>query len=171
MYWSRPGCNEIGSRTVLHYDGPAAVPGTSRARVGLTAEHPTLLPGAYMFAVIRRYNTHEGAAEKIVQRVREGFVPLISRLPGFVSYDVVRSTDGSFVSVSVFTTREAADDSSRMASDWVHDNLATLIRTAPVILSGEVMVHHATAPSAPAVPAPRARIIPDRMSESRAPLS
>lgn len=124
-----------------------------------------------MFAVIRRYNTHEGAAEKIVERVRTGFVPLVSKLPGFVSYDVVRSTDGSFVSMSVFSSREAAEDSNRLASDWVHDNLASLIRTAPVILSGEVMVHHpATSPAAPA-PAPRARIVPDRLLESRAPLS
>ena len=124
-----------------------------------------------MFAVIRRYNTHEGAAEKIVERVRAGFVPLVSRLPGFVSYDCVRSTDGSFVSMSVFSSREAAEDSNRLASDWVHENLASLIRTAPVILSGEVMVHHQASPPAPAGPAPRARIVPDRVLESRAPLS
>src|SRR5688500_9282386 len=105
-----------------------------------------------MFAVIRRYNTHEGAAEKIVERVRSGFVPLVSRLPGFVSYDCVRSTDGSFVSMSVFSSREAADDSNRLASDWVHENLASLIRTAPVILSGEVMVHHQASPPAPIAP-------------------
>src|SRR5688572_23357994 len=98
-----------------------------------------------MFAVIRRYNTLENSAHKIEQRVREGFVPLISRLPGFVSYDVVRSTDGSLVSVSIFENRQSADESSRLASDWVHDNLASLIRTAPVILSGDVIVHHASA--------------------------
>ena len=124
-----------------------------------------------MFAVIRRYNTHEGSAEKIMQRVRDGFVPLISNLPGFVSYDVVRSPDGTLLSVSVFESREAADASNRLASDWVHENLASLIRTAPVILSGDVMVHHPPVqPSAPATP-PRARIIPDRITESRASLS
>ena len=124
-----------------------------------------------MFAVIRRYNTHEGTTEKIVQRVREGFVPLISGLPGFVSYDVVRAADGSLLSMSVFETRDAADASNRLASDWVHDNLASLIRTAPVILSGDVMVHHPSSATAASALAPRARIIPDRMSESRAPLS
>ena len=123
-----------------------------------------------MFAVIRRYNTHQGSAEKIVQRVREGFVPLIGKLPGFVSYDVVRSTDGSIVSMSVFESREAAEASNRLASDWVHDNLASLIRTAPVILSGEVMVH-TTMTAAPPAPPPRARIIPDRLTETRPPLS
>lgn len=119
-----------------------------------------------MFAVIRRYNTHQGSAEKIEQRVREGFVPLVSRLPGFVSYDVVRSSDGSLVSMSIFESRESADDSSRLANDWVHENLSSLIRTAPVILSGDVIVHHAS----PAAVTARPRIAPDRQVEPRAPL-
>src|SRR5918997_506584 len=120
-----------------------------------------------MFAVIRRYNTHEGSAEKIEQRVREGFVPLISRLPGFVSYDLVRSAEGSLVSTSVFETRQAAEQSNHLASDWVHDNLASLIRTAPVILSGDVMVHYAVSTGGTG----RARLTADRPAEPRAPLS
>ena len=124
-----------------------------------------------MFAVIRRYNTHEGTADKIVQRVRDGFIPLISKLPGFVSYDVVRAADGCLISTRVFESRQSAEDSNRLASDWVHDNLASLIRTAPVILSGEVMVHHPAAAASSPAPVPRARIVPDRLTESRAPLS
>ena len=116
-----------------------------------------------MFAVIRRYNTHENTAGKIEQRVRDGFVPLISKLPGFVSYDVVRSTDGTLLSVSVFESRQAAEDSNRLASDWVHENLASLIRTAPVILAGDVMVHHTAQQSAP----PRPRAATDYAPESR----
>src|SRR5688500_7715010 len=109
----RPGCNETSPRTVLHKGAdvcarhaPCAL---SRCR---RPSHP--VPGASMFAVIRRYNTHEGTAEKIVQRVREGFIPLVSKLPGFVSYDVVRSPDGGLVSMSVFESREAAEASNRL---------------------------------------------------------
>ena len=127
-----------------------------------------------MFAVIRRYNAHENSAARIEQRVRDGFVPLISRLPGFVSYDVVRSTDGTLISVSVFESRQSADDSNRLSSDWVHENLASLIRTAPVILSGDVMVHHSVpTPSAPTPSAPsRPRsTATDAVAESRPPLA
>ena len=120
-----------------------------------------------MFAVIRRYNTQVGSADKIEQRVRDGFLPLVSRLPGFVSYDLVRSSDGSLVSTSVFESRQSAEDSNRLASDWVHENLASLIRTAPVILSGEVIVHHATTAAATTRP----RGTADRPSEPRAQLS
>ncbi len=124
-----------------------------------------------MFAVVRRYNTHEGSAEKIEQRVRDGFVPVLSRLPGFVSYTLVRSPEGSLVSTSVFETRQAAEDSNRLASDWVHHNLASLIRTAPVILSGDVMVHHTVAANTSADTQARARVASDRPGETRAPLS
>jgi len=117
-----------------------------------------------MFAVIRRYNTHENSGQKIEQRVREGFVPLISKLPGFISYDVMRSTDGTMIAVSIFESRQVAEDSNRLASDWVHENLASLIRTAPVILSGDVIVHHASS----AAVAPRDRPVADRGSEIRA---
>lgn len=116
-----------------------------------------------MFAVIRRYNTHENSAEKIEQRVRDGFVPLISKLPGFVSYDVVRSTDGTLLSVSVFESRQAAEESNHLASDWVHEHLASLIRTAPVILAGDVMVHH----TAPVAAAARPRTVAEHVPESR----
>ena len=116
-----------------------------------------------MYAVIRRYNTHDNSAGKIEQRVRDGFVPLISKLPGFVSYDVVRSTDGTLLSVSVFESKQAAEDSTRLASDWVHENLASLIRTAPVILAGDVMVHHTAPPGATT----RARTAADQPTETR----
>lgn len=120
-----------------------------------------------MFAVIRRYNITAQSAEKIIQRVRDGFVPIISNLAGFVSYDVVRATDDTLVTFSVFESRQSADDSSRLASDWVHDNLASLIRNAPVIMSGEVILHH----SGPASSTARPRPATDRPEETRAPLS
>ena len=44
-----------------------------------------------MFAVIRRYNTHENSAHKIEQRVREGFVPLISRVTKHPEAQIARS--------------------------------------------------------------------------------
>jgi hypothetical protein len=117
-----------------------------------------------MYAVIRRYNTQERTAEKIEQRVHDGFVPLLSALPGFVSYTLVRSTDGSLVSISTFETREGAEQSNHLASDWVHEHLASLVKTAPVILVGEVMVTHPAVAAAPA----RARPVSgDRTAEHR----
>lgn len=94
-----------------------------------------------MYAVIRRFNTQEGATSKIVQRVNEGFIPWVSGLRGFASYDLIDGGDGSFASVTVFEDRQGAEEFAHAANEWVRKNLANLIRTAPVILTGVVAAH------------------------------
>jgi heme-degrading monooxygenase HmoA len=93
-----------------------------------------------MHAVIRRYNIQEGMAQQISQRVTDGFLPIVSGVRGFVSYHVINPEDGTIASVSIFTDRAAADESNKLAADWVKQNLAHMVKTAPVILSGEVVV-------------------------------
>ena len=39
-----------------------------------------------MYAAVRKYKTTPGAVSKLIQRVQEGFVPIISQVPGFVAY-------------------------------------------------------------------------------------
>lgn len=92
-----------------------------------------------MFAAIRRYNAFEGAAATIATRVNDEFLPKIRQMPGFVGYYVVNGGDGSLVSVSLFEDRAAADESTRLATAWVRERLAHLIKTAPVISTGEVV--------------------------------
>jgi hypothetical protein len=96
-----------------------------------------------MYAVIRRYNSYEGMSDKIVRRVNEGFVPLISGMRGFVSYYLLDVGDGTIATVSVFEDRQGADESTQAASEWVRKNIANMIRTAPVIVTGHVSAHAA----------------------------
>jgi heme-degrading monooxygenase HmoA len=100
-----------------------------------------------MYAAIRRYNVAPGSADQIVQRINESFLPRISQMPGFIAYYVVNPGDGTIVSVSVFGDRAGAEASTRASTDWVRENLAHLIRTAPVIVTGDV-VAQAVAPGA-----------------------
>ena len=105
-----------------------------------------------MYAVIRRYNTHEGMARKMLQRVNADFVPQMRRLRGFVAYYAVDGGDNTVTSVSVFTNRDSAEESTRIAQEWVRENIARMIRTAPVIVTGEVGAHaEATAAAMEAV--------------------
>jgi hypothetical protein len=59
-----------------------------------------------MYAVVRRY---EGVtdSQKVGQLTEEGFVPLISEMPGFVAYYHVDAGDGVIVSTSVFEHKDA----------------------------------------------------------------
>lgn len=93
-----------------------------------------------MYAVIRRYNIHPGSSEHVLQKVNAEFVGKISQLPGFVSYHVIDAKDNTIVSVSVFDSKESADESTRLATEWVRANLHHQIRTAPVITAGDVAV-------------------------------
>ena len=92
-----------------------------------------------MYAVIRRYNIAPGSAGTITQKVNEGFLPLISQAPGFVSWHLIDPGDGTIASISIFEDKAGAEASTKTSTDWVRQNLASLIRTAPVIVTGEIV--------------------------------
>lgn len=94
-----------------------------------------------MHASIRRYKTAPGAAAEIAKRVTQGFVPIISKAPGFVAYYVVDAGGDVLASVSVFQSQAGAEESNRMAKDWVKANIASLMAGPADIAAGTVTVH------------------------------
>ena len=54
-----------------------------------------------MYATVRRYEGVTDPAEA-GRRVKEGFMPLIRQVPGFVAYYWIDAGDGAMVSTSVF---------------------------------------------------------------------
>jgi len=94
-----------------------------------------------MYASIRRYKTSPGAAAELAQRVNQGFVPIISKAPRFVAYYVVDAGNDVVASVSVFQDQAGAEESNRMAADWVKENIASLLTGPPEITAGAVTVH------------------------------
>ena len=75
-----------------------------------------------MFATIRRYKTD--FPDEVNRRVREDFVPLIKKQPGFVAYHGIDAGDGHWVSVSIFETEAGAEKSNAIAKEWVKNNIA-----------------------------------------------
>jgi hypothetical protein len=73
--------------------------------------------------------------------VNQGFVPIISKAPGFVAYYVVDAGNDVVASVSVFQDQAGAEESNRMAADWVKENIASLVSGSPEITAGVVTVH------------------------------
>ena len=97
-----------------------------------------------MYATIRRYTVQgSGQMDEMMRDIRENFVPLIRQVPGFVSYHVLDAGD-RLVTVSVFESKEGADESSRRAAEYIKQN-PTFQRglSQPEITAGEVKVHHA----------------------------
>jgi hypothetical protein len=95
-----------------------------------------------MYVAVRRY---EGVTEpqKVAKVAEEGFVPIISEMPGFVAYYFVDAGDGVMVSTSVFEHKDAEEQSSFRAGEFVAEHLAPLLPNPPQITAGEVVAYKA----------------------------
>ena len=94
-----------------------------------------------MYVAVRRY---EGVSDsqKVAQLVEEDYVPIISEMPGFVAY-CVDAGDGVMVSTSVFEHKDAEEQSTFRAGEFVAEHLAPLLPNPPQVTAGEVGVYKA----------------------------
>ena len=95
-----------------------------------------------MYATVRRYAGATDPSER-GRRVNEGFVPIISTIPGFVALYLVDAGGGVMISTSVFQDQSGAEESNRRAADYVRQNLASLLPNPPQITAGEVVAYKA----------------------------
>ncbi len=91
-----------------------------------------------MYASIRVYR-NAGSVNEPAKLVDERLLPAISTAPGFRAYYAVDVGDGVVASVSIFEDPAGAEESNRMAADFVREDLASLFPNPPDIASGEVI--------------------------------
>jgi hypothetical protein len=96
-----------------------------------------------MYVTIRQYKIAPGSVDKLTQEIRKGFLPIITKVPGFKEYFWVNAGDGVMASVSVFENRAGAEESVRAAANYVREKVASLLPNPPDITTGEVVVHQA----------------------------
>ena len=96
-----------------------------------------------MFATIRRYEAiDQGRTSELVKKADETLLPSLSELPGFNGYYLIEAGNGVMSSIGLFDTSEHAEESTRLASDWVREQkLETALPNPPKITSGEVVVY------------------------------
>jgi len=90
-----------------------------------------------MYATVRRYEGVSNTSE-VARIVNEGFLPIISEMPGFVAYYWVDAGDGVVVSTSVFEHKDAEEQSTYRAGEFVAENLARFYPNPPQVTAGEV---------------------------------
>jgi hypothetical protein len=95
-----------------------------------------------MYATVRRYDGVTDTREA-TRRVNEGFIQIVSEILGFAAYYWVDAGDGVMISVSVFQDQASAEESNARASDYVRENLASVLPNPPQITAGEVVAHSA----------------------------
>src|SRR5690348_13095456 len=91
-----------------------------------------------MWAAVRRYEgiTDDAEAGRLVG---ESFIPQLEHIPGFIAYYWIDAGNGVMASLSVFEDQAGADESVRLARDWVRENAATLIPNPPQVTEGNVV--------------------------------
>jgi len=107
---------------------------------------------------IALYDIKSGSFADIVDKAKSSLGPLFQASPGFESYGVAEIDKNSFVSVSIWKTREQADAASTKAADWAKTNSREqlVLRTTTSVTSPSTRTH-ARLPAPPANP--RARTV------------
>ena len=96
-----------------------------------------------MDATIRRYEAIDQArTSELVKKAEDSLLPRLSELPGFNGYYLIEAGNGVFSSVGFFDTAAHAEESTRVASNWVREEkLETALPNPPKITNGKVVVH------------------------------
>jgi hypothetical protein len=96
-----------------------------------------------MHATVRRYEgVDQGRTDELVKKVDETLLPSLSKLPGFEGYYLIEAGNGVMSSVGFFDTSTQADESTRVAANWVRDEkLETALPNPPKITDGKVIAH------------------------------
>ena len=94
-----------------------------------------------MFSVIRHYHFDAKNGAEIDGKIRESFVPLIKKARGFVRYYWLDTGKGEGASLSVFQDKAGADESVRLAADYVREHMSKLLTQKPEVIEGPVKAH------------------------------
>jgi hypothetical protein len=94
-----------------------------------------------MHATVRRYEGVDASrTDEVTKKVNDTLIPKLNKLPGFDGYFLIEAGNGVMTSVSLFDTSAHADESTRLASNWVRDEkLESALPNPPKITFGEVI--------------------------------
>lgn len=90
-----------------------------------------------MHATIRSYSGVPGLVDGIVAN-RDAITRLLRGIDGFRAYYLVKTSDDSAVSVSVYDDRAGTEASTAAAREWIAANVPGLVTSPPEVSDGEV---------------------------------
>ena len=93
-----------------------------------------------MHAVVRTYS---GAGAKqlfdVLEEQKADIEATLRKLTGLMSYTLLRNEDGG-MSVTVCTDKASADESLKVAREWIQKNASNIQASPPVVAEGSVIV-------------------------------
>jgi len=93
-----------------------------------------------MYAIVRNYS---GAGAKqlfdVLEQRKAEVEANLRKVTGLVSYTLARGPDGG-MSITVCNDKAGADESVKVARDWIKTNAANIPAYPPAIMEGPVIV-------------------------------
>lgn len=94
-----------------------------------------------MYMTIRHYRVPVDKVEELARRVDDGWLELVRKMPGFVSYHVVNAEDDHVVSVTTFLDEKTGQEAAEASSEWVGEHLSDIPHKFVEMRQGHVIVH------------------------------
>ena len=91
-----------------------------------------------MFAVIRHYHFDKNDSATIDRAISEEFVPIVRKAKGFQHYYWLDSGEGEGASFGMFNDKAGADESVRLAADYVREHLSKMLTQKPEVIEGPI---------------------------------
>ena len=119
-------------------------------RAGICDEHASItfailsspsLKEESVYAAIRQGKAKTGMAEELARRIKEGAIPIISDVEGFMAYYVVYAPDDTVTAISIFNDYAGAEESNRRVLAWIEESLTPLLAGPATAMAGPVIVH------------------------------
>lgn len=92
-----------------------------------------------MYASVRVTQAKPGSVDKIGQRVTDDFMPIVSKIPGFIGYYVINTGGDQLVTVSIFEDDKGAQASIQASYEWVSKNITEWLARPLDILEGRII--------------------------------
>ena len=89
-----------------------------------------------MHATMRYYHGDAGLADRLAERA-DDIRAVIGQVEGFRAYYLVRLDDAT-VSITVCDDAAGTEESTRVASEWIADNMPDVAGSPPMVSSGTV---------------------------------
>ncbi len=130
------------TRRAVMQAGGVAVGGIAFDMVGYIrqASAQTRTPAQTMYISMMRTIIAPNSASEIAKRVQEGFVPMMSKEPGFLAYYLLSAPDNELTAISIFQEQAAAEGSNEKALQWMKQNIASLVHSSIQFTVGQALV-------------------------------
>lgn len=89
------------------------------------------------------YDLTKGSFDELTGIAEKGILPTFVKEPGFVDYGLIDAGNHKVVSISIWETREAAQRSDTMATNWVKEHVSDRVRLVNSYIGNLALFHGA----------------------------